>query len=84
MTSSSYEPDAHSDRMWMKRQRRNLKIGLAEEKTGVVKTYTPGDLIEGVASITCDCDTPFDEIQIVLEGTRSNTVDTRLLATNQL
>ena len=75
MTSSSYEPYAHS--LWMRRQRCNLNIELAEEKTGAVKTYTSGDLIEGVASITCDCDTQFDEIQIVLEGSRSNKVNTR-------
>jgi hypothetical protein len=75
MTSSSYEPDVHS--LWMRRRRCNLKIDLAEEKTGAAKTYTSGDLIEGVASITCDCDTLFDEIQIVLEGSRSNKVNTR-------
>ncbi|KAJ6051321.1 hypothetical protein N7460_001855 [Penicillium canescens] len=73
MTSSSYDPDAHS--LWMRRQRCNLKIDLAEEKTGAMKTYTSGDPIEGVASITCDCDTPFDEIQIVLEGLSNTTLE---------
>jgi hypothetical protein len=77
ISSSSCETDVNSS--WIKRQKYKLKIDLDEEETGAMKTYTTGDLIEGTAIIMFHCDTRYDDIEIVLEGTASHTKDMKWL-----
>lgn len=45
-----------------------IEIELLGQIEGRVKAYTTGDQIEGVAKITVEHDTRFDEIEITLQG----------------
>ncbi|KAJ5998375.1 hypothetical protein N7451_006185 [Penicillium sp. IBT 35674x] len=52
-----------------------IEIDLEGQKPGLVNSYTTGDYIEGIAKITVDQDTRFDEIEIILQGTSHTTVE---------
>ncbi|KAJ5679861.1 hypothetical protein N7462_008105 [Penicillium macrosclerotiorum] len=60
---------------WTRRSNPKISIELAGQQKGLVNSYTTGDQIEGVANITVDQDTRFDEVEIVLQGTSHTTVE---------
>ncbi|KAJ5109724.1 hypothetical protein N7532_002369 [Penicillium argentinense] len=51
-----------------------VKVNLTVKCTGLANVYTTGDTIEGYATITVNRDTPFDEIDIIFEGTATHEV----------
>lgn len=48
--------------------RPKINIELSNQADGLVKSYTSKDRIEGIATVTVDRDTRFDEIDITFEG----------------
>lgn len=53
---------------WSWRSRPEIEIRLVGQKPQLVNSYTTGDQIEGTAIITVEHETPFDEVEIVLQG----------------
>lgn len=63
LSSGSEKLDA-----WTRRAQPKVEIDLAGQNPGRVNSYTTGESVEGVVSITAEHDTRFEEIEIVLEG----------------
>ncbi|KAJ6014842.1 hypothetical protein N7540_009433 [Penicillium herquei] len=61
--------------IWPRRTAPKVDIDLAGQKPGMVNSYTNGDRVEGVANITVDHETRFDEIEINLQGNSSTLVE---------
>ncbi|KAJ5639065.1 uncharacterized protein N7484_006927 [Penicillium longicatenatum] len=61
--------------VFARRSTPKIEIDLEGQKPGLVTSYTTGDYIEGIAKITVDHETRFDEIEIVLQGTSHTTVE---------
>jgi hypothetical protein len=54
--------------VFARRSTPKIEINLEGQKPGLVNSYTTGDYIEGIAKITVDHETRFDEIEVVLQG----------------
>ncbi|CAI7663885.1 unnamed protein product [Penicillium discolor] len=61
--------------VWARGSQPKIEIHLVGQKPRMVNTYTTGDQINGTAIITAEHETPFDDIQIVLQGSSCTTVD---------
>ncbi|KAJ5730408.1 uncharacterized protein N7483_004916 [Penicillium malachiteum] len=61
--------------IWPRRPAPKVDIDLVGQKPGLVNSYTSGDRVEGVANITVDHETRFDEIEIILQGNSSTLVE---------
>ncbi|KAJ5621407.1 hypothetical protein N7528_006190 [Penicillium herquei] len=61
--------------IWPRRPAPKIEIDLVGQKPGLVNSYTTGDRVEGVANITVDHETRFDEIEIILQGNSSTLVE---------
>ncbi|CAG8194993.1 unnamed protein product [Penicillium salamii] len=70
LSSGSEKLDA-----WTRRAQPKVEIDLAGQNPGRVNSYTTGESVEGVVSITAEHDTRFEEIEIVLEGRSRTTVE---------
>lgn len=53
---------------FVKPSRPQVTIDLVGQKNGLVPSYTTWDHIDGTAAVEVDHDTPFDEVEITLEG----------------
>lgn len=54
--------------VFTRRSQPKVDIELIGQKPGLVNSYTTGDQIEGLATITVQQDTRFDEVEIVFQG----------------
>lgn len=53
---------------WTRPSHPNIEIQLVGQQPRIVNSYTTGDQINGTAIITVEHETPFDEVEIVLQG----------------
>ncbi|KAJ5516918.1 hypothetical protein N7527_008478 [Penicillium freii] len=60
---------------WTRPSQPKIDIQLVGQQPRIVNSYTTGDQINGTAIITVEHETPFDEIEIVLEGSSHTTID---------
>ncbi|KAJ5161410.1 hypothetical protein N7492_006802 [Penicillium capsulatum] len=67
--ASSVSRASESLDIFTRRSQPKVEIELTGQKPRLVNSYTTGDQIEGVATITVEHDTRFDEVDIVLQGT---------------
>ncbi|KAJ5862816.1 hypothetical protein N7455_006884 [Penicillium solitum] len=61
--------------VWARGSQPKIEIQLVGQKPRIVNTYTTGDQINGTAIITAERETPFDDIEIVLQGSSYTTID---------
>ncbi|KAJ5169908.1 uncharacterized protein N7500_002691 [Penicillium coprophilum] len=60
---------------WTRRSQPKIEIYLAGQKPGHVNSYTTGESIDGIITVTVEHETRFDEIEIVFEGISRTTVE---------
>lgn len=53
---------------WTRPLHPKIEIQLVGQQPHIVNSYTTGDQINGTAIITVEHETPFDEVEIVLQG----------------
>lgn len=60
---------------WTRPLHPKIEIQLVGQQPHIVNSYTTGDQINGTAIITVEHETPFDEVEIVLQGSSHTTID---------
>ncbi|KAJ5588973.1 hypothetical protein N7537_011651 [Penicillium hordei] len=60
---------------WTRPSQPKIEIQLVGQQPRIVNSYTTGDQINGTAIITVEHETPFDEVEIVLQGSSHTTID---------